>query len=73
MVRLKEMLPVWEKSGLRIRYTLAGLVLAMGLVSIIFTLLPVGESFQVKSSFHTFEELLQPHIRVKYNDGSPPI
>ena len=70
--------PAFEKSGQRLRFALATLVFFMALFSIIFTLIPVGSASAAHNKqplytpWYSFQEILQPHISLRYKEGNPP-
>ncbi len=71
--------PAFEKSGQRVRLALAGLVFLMALLSVVFTLLPVGSAAlpaegraPVRDAWNSVQDALQPHLSLRYRGGQPP-
>ena len=70
--RLWALWPGWEKTGHRLRFTMAGIVFFLAVVSIFFTLFPVTKAYNRDRRIWTaLEELLWPYLTVRHLGDTP--
>ena len=66
--------PEWEKSGQRLRFTVAGFVFLMALFSVVFTIMPVSQASELKPihySWTSIEELVKPYLALRHHHRPP--